>query len=160
MSIAAQPRYVSSVIFVQNVETSKRFYHDILNQEIEMDSGAYVGFKGGFCIWEGNYALETIFEHKRAMTPYGLQNCEVYFELDELDAFIASLQNKDIEFIHDIREHPWGQRSCRIFDPDGHIVEFAGPMDAVVRRYRQNGLSNEKIQQKTTLPMEMIKGIN
>ncbi len=151
--------YKSCVIFVQDIDRSKHFYHTLLKQDIELESGPYVAFSGGLALWQGNNALETIFQHKRAMGPYGLQNCELYFEQDPLDSLAEMLQGHDIEFIHGIREHPWGQRAFRVFDPDGHIVEFAEPMPAVVRRLRQEGLSDQQIQEKTTLPSEVIQQI-
>lgn len=147
-------------MFVQNIEISKKFYHTLLGQKIEMDSGAYIGFAGGFGLWEGRYALETIFERKRVSMSYGLQNCELYFESEELETLIDALHNAAVEFIHDIREHPWGQRAFRIFDPDGHIVEFGEPMSAVVKRYRKAGKTNEDIQKLTTMPMEFIQSVH
>ncbi|TFG18695.1 MAG: hypothetical protein EU530_08435, partial [Promethearchaeota archaeon] len=48
--------YKNTVLLVKNVAVSKKFYTEIMNQEIEMDVGKNIGFKGGLAIWEKNYA--------------------------------------------------------------------------------------------------------
>ena len=54
------PKYCSTVFFVENIEKSKKFYTDILGQKIKMDFGRCVEFIGGFSIWERSYAQKMI----------------------------------------------------------------------------------------------------
>ena len=54
------PVFHSVVMLVKDVEKSKHFYNVILGQEIIMDFGRNVGFKGGLAIWERDYALDLI----------------------------------------------------------------------------------------------------
>ena len=52
-------------------------------------------------------------------------------------------QNKRIhslQWVHEIREYPWGQRDIRVYDPDKHIVEIAEDMTTVIRRFFTQGM--------------------
>ena len=64
---------------------------------------------------------------------------------------------EEVEVIHSIQEHPWGQRAFRIYDPDNHILEFAESMENVVLRLNMEGLSLEEIGKKSMMPMEFIR---
>jgi catechol 2,3-dioxygenase-like lactoylglutathione lyase family enzyme len=55
--------YQSSVMFVQDIAASRRFYEDLLGQEVDMDFGPNVGFKGGFALWQVDHAFQMIYEH-------------------------------------------------------------------------------------------------
>ena len=45
-------------------------------------------------------------------------NFEIYFKEDDFDSFVDNLQNYDIEYVHPVKEHSWGQRVVRLYDPD------------------------------------------
>lgn len=53
--------YHSTVLFVEDVERSKKFYTEVMGEEIELDLGKNVGFKNGLAIWEGEYGRNVIF---------------------------------------------------------------------------------------------------
>ena len=46
----------STAAFVADINKAKQFYHDILNQKIEMDFGKNVIFKCGISLWKINMA--------------------------------------------------------------------------------------------------------
>ena len=54
---------------------------------------------------------------------YGANNMELYFEEHEIESFYIRLQVFDVELIHDLHEHSWGQRVVRFYDLDGHVIE-------------------------------------
>ena len=154
--IGKKPVYHSVVLLVEDIEKSKYFYNIILGQKIVMDFGRNVGFEGGLAIWEREYALNLIFQEKTSDIRVGANNTEIYFEFDDLDSLFAQLKGK-VEVIHSIREHPWGQRAFRVYDPDGHIIEFAESMGNVVLRLYEDGLSFEEISEKSMMPLEFIQ---
>lgn len=156
---AARPSYKSCVLFVENVARSKAFYCQLLGQEIEEDFNRYVGFKGGFGIWDGSYALELIDRKKADCPRFGAENGELYFETADLDSVIRKLKSRDVCFIHDVMEHAWGQRGVRIADPDGHIIEISEPMEAVVRRLHEQGMDFPAIAKKTQFSIEAVREI-
>jgi len=152
------PIYRSVVLLVKNIEKSKYFYNIILGQKIVMDFGKNVGFEGGFAIWDREYATNLIFQEEISKVKIGGNNSEIYFESDHLDDLINRLQGK-VNFVHSIREQPWGQKCFRIYDPDDHIIEFAESMASVVIRLRSIGLSYEEIAEKSLMPMQFIRMI-
>jgi len=152
-----KPVYRSVVLLVNDIEKSKNFYNFILSQKIVMDFGRNVGFEGGLAIWEKDYALNLIFQEEIKNIQVGANNAEIYFEFDDLDGLFTRLIEEKIKVIHPIREHPWGQKAFRVYDPDNHIIEFAEKMESVVRRLETEGLSLEEISKKSMMPLEFIK---
>jgi catechol 2,3-dioxygenase-like lactoylglutathione lyase family enzyme len=151
------PAYQAAVFFVSGIAASKRFYNEVLGQKFVVDFGRNVGFEGGLAIWEKNYALHTIFGEKAKEIAVGANNVEIYFESSNIDELFTNLTKNNVVVIHPVREHPWGQRAFRIYDPDKHIIEFAEPMSAVVLRLHNNGLSLAEIAEKSMMPPEFIK---
>lgn len=151
------PKYQAAVFFVSDIKKSKQFYNEVLEQKIVADFGANVGFEGGLSIWEKNYALYTIFREKAKEIEAGNNNAEIYFEYSNLEGLFEKLTKHAVKVIHPIMEHPWGQRAFRIYDPDNYIIEFAEPMPNVILRLHSNGLSINKIVEKSLMPVEFIK---
>lgn len=151
------PLYHSCVLLVEDIKKSKHFYNAILGQEIAIDFGRNVGFKGGFGIWKKDYALNLIFKEKAKDIAVGANNFELYFETKDIDKLYKGLVKEKIKFIHSIMEHPWGQRAFRIYDPDNHIIEFAESMESVVRRLSVEGLGIEEIHKKSMMSIDFIK---
>ena len=54
-------KFETSLLFVKDINISKDFYNKILGQEITMDFGKCVIFKGGFSIMEKDYIHEIIY---------------------------------------------------------------------------------------------------
>ncbi len=159
MALQNAPKYQAAVFFVSDVAKSKRFYNEVLGQKITVDFGANVGFEGGLSIWEKNYALNTIFKEKAKQVAVGANNAEIYFEASNLEALFESLVKQQVNVIHPVIEHPWGQRGFRIYDPDNHIIEFGEPMTDVVLRLHNQGLNVEAIAEKSMMPPEFIKSV-
>ena len=51
-----------------------------------------------------------------------------HFEEDNFDEFADKLKECDVEYVHPIVEHSWGQRVVRFYDPDKHIIEVGGEL--------------------------------
>ncbi len=149
--------YHSCVLLVEDIERSKHFYSIILGQEVINDFGRNVGFKGGFGIWDRHYALNLIFQEKAKDITVGANSFEVYFETENLFSLYERLLKEKVKIIHSIREHPWGQRAFRAYDPDSHIIEFGESMESVVKRLNSEGLEIEEISKKSMMPIEFIK---
>lgn len=49
---------------------------------------------------------------------FGSNSSEVYFEEDNFDKFAEKLKNCEVEYVHPVREHSWGQRVVRIYVSD------------------------------------------
>jgi len=150
-------KLASFVLLVQDVSVSKKFYADLFSQEIALDLGVNVGFKSGLALWQKAYAENVIFGPDVPARPG--TGCEIYFETEDPEAVLDEIRKAGVELVHGIREQPWGQRVFRAYDPDRFIVEVAEPMDAVVKRMHRDGISDDGIAEKTTMPVGIVRQI-
>jgi predicted enzyme related to lactoylglutathione lyase len=154
----ADLKLTSFVIFVKDIDVSKKFYQEILGQEVEMDFGENIGFKSGLGLWQKDYGQKVIFG-KNFASPDKNTDLEIYFETADIEEQIKIIKDNNIKIIHEIITQPWQQRVFRFFDPDNFIVEIGEPMPAVVKRLSKTGLSNEEIFKKTSMPVNVIEMI-
>lgn len=150
-----KPADLPVVVIVQDMERSRHFYAEVLDQKIKTNSPKYVTFETGFSLWQGDRALSAIGQETPATSGNG--GFELVFESTDLDAVVARLGAAQVKLAHGIREQPWGQRVVRFYDPDGHLLEAGEPMGIVVRRFLTQGLSVEEVSKRTTLPPEEVR---
>ncbi|HWQ72868.1 MAG TPA: VOC family protein [Desulfitobacteriaceae bacterium] len=150
-------KYTCTLIAVKNMEKAKQFYHDVLGLEVISDFGANVTLTGGI-------ALQTLDTWKKfiykSASEIILENnaCELYFEEDDMSGFISKLDSmNDIEYIHPLFEHSWGQRVVRFYDPDRHIIEVGEDMGIVVKRFLDRGLTIEETAVRMDVPIIYIQ---
>lgn len=152
----------STVLFVSDVEISKKFYTDVMGEEIELDLGINVGFKSALAIWDGNYAGNVIFGESDSMAGTGhgdfssKRMLELYYETEDMDRTFEMLNRAGVEFVHPVTEQPWCQLTVRFLDPDGHMIEVGEKMDVCVKRLAGSGKSAEDIAKSTTMPLEIV----
>jgi len=84
-------------------------------------------------------------------------NCELYFEYDDLEQLEKKLNKEGVKFVHNIREQPWRQKVMRFYDPDGHIIEVGESMEHLSHRLHREGMEVEKISKITNMPKDFIK---
>ncbi len=149
-------KFHSSVIFVKDIKKSKDFYIRLLNQEIEHDFGENVILKGGLTIWE--IRPEHVIS-KQLETDNNSNRFELYFETELIDETYKKLKSEKVEFLHEIHEEPWGQRTIRLFDCDKHLVEIGEPMETFVKNMNEKGLSSNQITEKSGIPIETVNNI-
>jgi catechol 2,3-dioxygenase-like lactoylglutathione lyase family enzyme len=150
-------RNCSSVLFVEDIEISKRFYTETLGLSVEMDFGKNVIFRCGVTIWE-------IQEKHIIPSELGLDNIrnkdvnrfELYFESDDLQEISRKVKARNARLLHDIHEEPWGQRTIRFFDPDNHLVEIGEPMKVFLGRLHDQGFSYYQISHRTGVPAKDV----
>ena len=83
---------------------------------------------------------------------------ELYFEESELDDFVAEMQkNTEVRMFQALTEAPWGQRTIRFLDPDGHVIEVSEPMQEVVLRLLASGMTEQEASEKTMMPLEFVQ---
>ncbi|QYZ78831.1 glyoxalase [Methanofollis formosanus] len=143
------------VLFVRDIERAKEFYINVLEQEVSLDLGVNVGFVGGLALWERGYVNDLLFEGKMAADE-GAPRMEVYFETREIREVARRAGAAGVRFLHPLTEQPWAQLAVRFYDPDGHLIEVAEPMDAVVLRLANEGLSEAEIAERTFLPGPVV----
>ncbi len=148
----------SIVVFVSDIETSKKFYTELLDQHIVMDHGPALLFKDGLSLWEIEHANKSIYDSEKPVDkPLGRKNMELYFEILDFDDTWKKIKEYGVEFVHEIKEQTWGQRVFRFLDPDSHMVEIGESLEAVVWRFEDDGMDHEAIVKRMSLPVETVK---
>jgi len=152
--------FQSPVLLVRDIAASRRFYEGLLEQKVEIDHGLYVEFGAGFALWDVAQATHVIYgQPAEDKAPLGRRNFELHFETEDLADVSAALAEAGVDFVHSVVEQPWGQRVLRVYDPDQHIVEFAEPMPAVIKRILNEGLTVEALTERTSMPLEIVQRI-
>ncbi len=143
------------LLAVKSVERSKKFYGELFDQSVTLDLGKNVVFSGGFCIQEDFTLLAGLEPDLVLEKP---NNMELYFEVDDFDAFICRLKAYDgIRYVHQPLKHDWQQRVVRIYDPDWHIIEIGESMAVIAQRYLNKGCSIEETAKIIQHPKEFVE---
>lgn len=144
----------SSLLVVKDMDAAKAFYSEVLGLSVEQDFGANVTLTGGLCLQTDDSWKEFISADS---VTFGGCDSEIYFEEEKYDEFLERISSlPQISFIHPPLEHRWGQRVCRIYDLDCHILEIAEPLSAVIRRFAGEGMSCEEISKRMDIPLETV----
>lgn len=150
-------KFVTSLIAVKDVETSKAFYGGLFEQQVVLDLGWNVTFSGGFSIqqnfgWLLGLPEESVVTHAH--------NMELYFEVDDFDAFLVELSARpEIGQVHPPKKHDWQQRVARLYDPDGHVIEVGESMAVIARRYLAEGNSIEETAKIIQHPIAFVDAV-
>lgn len=150
-------KFICPLLVVNDIEVSKKFYENILDQKVQYDFGENVSFESGFAIHLKSH-FSNLININECNIIQKSNNSELYFEEEDLDAFLKKLAALDsIRYVHELKEQPWGQRVIRFYDPDMHIIEVGEPMESVVKRLLNTGLSIEETSKRTMMPEEFVK---
>ena len=150
-------KFKNPLLVVSNLEQSKSFYLKVLGLHIIADFGQNVTLTGGICLQTKESWLKLI-EHPQEELHFGGKNVELYFEEDHFDQFIDSLEDlPEIQYVHPVKEHPWGQRVVRFYDPDMNIIEVGENMKMVCQRFFDQGMTTEQVAKRMNVPEKFIK---
>jgi len=116
----------SFLIVVKDIEESKKYYHDLFGLEMILDNDGNMILKEGLVLqeekyWKGFINRDIIGRNN---------SCELYFEEEDIEAFIAKLEllYPDTEYVNRLMTHSWGQQVVRFYDLDGNLIEVGTPM--------------------------------
>ncbi len=141
------------MLVVTDIDKSVDFYKKVFGLHVIMDFGPNKTLTGGL-------SLQTIETYKEFIgtnkISFGSNNFELYFEEDDFDKFAAKLKDLNIDYIHPIKEHSWGQRVVRFYDPDKHIIEVGENMKIVCKRFLDSGMTPEQVSERMGVPMKFI----
>ena len=141
------------LLVVSDIERSVAFYKNVFGLRVVMDFGANKTLTGGLVLQTADTWKEFIGSDAIS---FGSNNSEVYFEEDDFDKFAAKLSACKIEYVHPIKEHSWGQRVVRIYDPDKHIIEVGENIKVVCKRFLESGMSPEEVAKRMDVPMKFV----
>ena len=114
------------LIVVDNIENSKKYYHDLFGLDVVLDNEGNVILTEGLVLQD-----KTIWENFLDRNIAGKSNsCELYFEENDLEAFVEKLERlyPETEYVNQLMTHSWGQKVVRFYDLDGNLIEVGTPM--------------------------------
>jgi hypothetical protein len=155
-----QLKNLSTALFVKDINNSKNFYINNLQQKIQFDFGKNVIFESGLAIWEisnTHIIPEKLGIHN--LKDSKSNRFEMYLETDNLEEIYGQLKKENIVFLHEIHEEPWGQCTIRFFDPDHHLIEIGESMEVFVGKFHKQGLTPEQISARTSVSLSDVKRI-
>lgn len=147
-------QYKGTLIVISDMEKSKKFYRDLLGMHVVGDFGANVQLENGLFL-QTKDTWENIISNKKINL--GHNAGEIYFETQDMDAFLKLLEIFQVEYVHELKEHSWGQRAVRFYDPDHHIIEVAEDLVMVMKRFADSGMSVEEVAVRMDVPVSYIK---
>lgn len=147
-------KYNCPMIVVSDMEKTVEFYKNVLGLDVIQDFGANKTLTGGISLQTEETYKEFIGKEKIS---YGGDNFELYFEEDEIDAFFEKLKVFNVELVHPVQEHSWGQRAVRFYDPDRNIIEVGESLQAVCSRFAASGMNADEIAVRMDVPLDMVE---
>lgn len=150
-------KFETPLLVVENIEQAKKFYHDVLGLDVILDFGANVTLTGGIALQTKESWIQFIHK-KEAEVQFGGNNAELYFEEDNFDSFLEKLDSmENINYVHNVKEHSWGQRAIRFYDLDKHIIEVGENIVMVCKRFLNCGLSIEETAKRMDVSIDYVK---
>jgi len=141
------------LLVVKDMGRSVEFYQNVLGLRVITDFGANKTLTGGLSL----QTLETWREFIGTDSVcFGGNGFEVYFEEDDFDRFAEHLKNHAVEYVHPVKEHAWGQRVVRIYDPDHHIIEVGENLESVCKRFLNSGMTPEQTAVRMDVPLTFV----
>lgn len=146
-------KFLNPMLVVTDMDRSVKFYKRVLGLEVIMDFGANKTLDGGLALQTADSFSAFIGQ---GPIHYGSNNAEMYFEEDDFDDFTEHLKAAGVEYVHPVKEHRWGQRVVRFYDPDHHIIEVGENMAAVCRRFLDSGMCPEQAAARMDVPLNYV----
>lgn len=149
-------KFYSPVIFVDEIERSKRFYTEILDEEIEHDFGNNIMFKSHLSLWKTdlNHEIKDIEGKSKQGNTF-----ELYFETEDIFKSAEIIKANNIRLLHDVKTEPWGQMTIRFFDPDDHLLEIGESFNRFLTRIFKETGSVEETSKKTGVHEDIVRKI-
>jgi len=155
-------RLHSTVLLTRQLERLRDFYTGALGLRVLDDFGACVFLEGGLSLWRpgAGHPVQAPPAHP-VDTPQS-DAIELCFEADtgeEFERVAYALLRLGLPVLHDLRTEPWGQRTIRLRDPDGNLIEWGESIPCFVRRLSHAGNSVDAIAAHTGVAPGKIRDI-
>lgn len=141
------------MLVVADIGKSVEFYEKVLGLHVIMDFGANKTLTGGLALQTAETYRDFVREKNIS---FGGNDFEIYFEEDDFDVFADKLKQWDLEYVHPVIEHSWGQRVVRFYDPDKHIIEVGENIKVVCKRFLNRGMTPEQVAERMGVPMKFV----
>ena len=114
------------LIVVNDIEKSKQFYHDLFGLDTVLDNDGNLILTEGLVLQDKKIWREFL---GKDIIPKN-NSCELYFEEQNIEAFIERLERSypSVQYVNRLMVHSWGQKVIRFYDLDGNLIEVGTPM--------------------------------
>lgn len=114
------------LIVVKDIEKSRQFYHDLFGLEVVLDNDGNMILTEGLVLQDEKIWMEFL---EKDIIPKS-NSCELYFEEQDIEAFIEKLEKlyPEVQYVNRLMTHSWGQKVIRFYDLDGNLIEVGTPM--------------------------------
>ena len=144
----------NTLLVVRDIDKTVEFYKKVFGLRVITDFGANKTLTGGLVLQTEETFKDFIGTDEIS---FGGNDFEIYFEEDDFDGFIKRLNDCEIEYVHPVKEHSWGQRVVRIYDPDKHIVEIGENIKTVCKRFLESGMTEQEVAVRMDVPIKFVK---
>lgn len=130
-------KYKYVVLAVRNLNSSKYLFETVLNQKVAKEDDDFVLFSSGIKLINNE------------LTSFGSGGIELYFEDNNIDAFVEKLENSgaNYSYSHRLELNDNNQLFVRIQDENNHTIEVSETIDfAKKKEKKQVRADNLKIQ--------------
>ena len=144
----------NTLLVVRDIDKTVEFYKKVFGLRVITDFGANKTLTGGLVLQTEETFKDFIGTDEIS---FGGNDFEIYFEEDDFDGFIKRLNDCEIEYVHPVKEHSWGQRALRIYDPDKHIIEIGENIKNVCKRFLESGMTEQEVAVRMDVPVKFVK---
>jgi catechol 2,3-dioxygenase-like lactoylglutathione lyase family enzyme len=120
------------VLFISDLERSKRFYCDILTFTVlfEDENSAGLRVDDDMLMLLDPEASKDLLVGGATGSPKGRAPMGVFnLFVDDVDAWHARLSEAGVQFILEPQDRAWGRRTAHFSDPDGFVWEISKEID-------------------------------
>ena len=114
-------------LFVENLDTSKRFYQEVFDLPVTFEDTDSVVFDfGNLLINLLKYeAVPELIGPAELEVRETAHRFEITVTVESVDRVAESLGHRGVKLLNGPIDRPWGLRTASFKDPDGHIWEIA-----------------------------------
>jgi len=126
--VVSWPGTISAItLFVEDLETSKKFYREVFGLPVMFEDGdsAVFKFKNVLINLLKTTAARELIEPALVAQREAGSRLQLTIEVDDVDEMCAELRSRGVELLNGPIDRPWGVRTASFSDPAGHIWEIA-----------------------------------
>lgn len=149
-------RLHSPVLVTSDLERLRRFYTETLGLGVRDDFGACVVLSCGLSLWQPGPG-HPVQPQISAGAGHGFELCFEADSVAEFERVSSAMTTSGARLLHPVREEAWGQRTLRVFDPDGHLLEWGESIPCFVRRLHGSGLDVAAVARRTGVAIDAVE---
>ena len=120
-------RLKNILIVVNDIEASKKYYHDLFGLNMILDNDGNMILTEGLVLQDVKYWKQFLDSGIISKN----NHAELYFEEKNIEEFVEKLERlyPDTEYVNKLMTHSWGQKVIRFYDLDGNLIEVGTPIN-------------------------------